>query len=167
MKWSSNTQNLTERGYSRLWFAKRLKLLGADTAKLLDVYMKQVRSVLELAVPAWHPSLTLGEKEDIERIQKSALQIILGRNYTTYGSALKQLEIDTLEKRRLILCQNFSKKAANHPKHSNWFKINQKNTITRQQEPKYCPVISKTRRFEKSPLSYLTNLLNTYTKPGQ
>ena len=110
-----------ESNRKRVWFIKRLKRFGADKAKLLDVYIKQVRSVLELAVPAWHPALTLTEKEDIERIQKAALQIILGKGYTTYVSALKQLNIDSLDERRLSLCLNFNKKAAKHSKHSKLF----------------------------------------------
>ena len=44
----------------------------------IDVYIKQVRSVMELAVPVWHSSLTLADKVAIERVQKAALQLILG-----------------------------------------------------------------------------------------
>ena len=58
LKWSSNTEHITIKGYHRLWILRRLKNLGADKLRLIDVYIKQVRSVLELAVPAWHPGLT-------------------------------------------------------------------------------------------------------------
>ena len=139
MKWSSNTENMIEKAYKRVWILRRLKALGADKFKLLDVYIKQVRSVLELAVPAWHSGLTVGEKVDIERVQKSALQIILGMNYSTYKLALKHFNLDTLEERRVVLCEKFSKKAIKHPKHTNWFKPNTRKTVTRQQQPTYCP----------------------------
>ena len=46
---------------------------------LVDIYVKQIRSVLDLAVPVWHSGITLIEQVDIERIQKSAAHIILGR----------------------------------------------------------------------------------------
>ena len=36
-------------------------MLGASRMDLLDVYMKQVRSILELAVPAWHPGITVSK----------------------------------------------------------------------------------------------------------
>ena len=84
---------------------KRLKALGADTPKLVDVYIKQVRSILELAVPAWHSSLTGADTTDIERVQKSALQVILGKSYTTYNQALMDLNLVTLQERRILLCE--------------------------------------------------------------
>ena len=51
---------------------RRLKNLGAEKEDLLEVYVKQIRCLLELAVPAWQSSLTLAEIPDIERVQKSA-----------------------------------------------------------------------------------------------
>ena len=55
------------KGYKRLWVLRRLKILGASEKELLDVYQKQVRSVLELAVPVWQPALTTQEKKQIEK----------------------------------------------------------------------------------------------------
>ena len=95
------------------------------------------------------------------------MQITLGSNYTHYSSALKQLNLDTLEARRIILCKKFGKKAVINPKHTNWFKPNNKVTVTRQPQPKFCPVVARTKRFEKSPISYLTMLLNKYSKSSK
>ena len=133
---------------------------GPDDLK--DVYIKQVRSVLELAVPAWHPGLTLSDSQDIERVQKSALHIILGTQYNSYSSALNTVHLDSLADRREAICLKFSKKATKHEKHSNWFKLNTRNRVTRQPMTKFCPVIARTRRFQDSPISYLTQLLNKY-----
>ena len=60
---------------------RRLKGLGASEMEMLDVYYKQVRSVLELAVPVWQPALTQQEIKQIERVQRCALYIILGEDY--------------------------------------------------------------------------------------
>jgi hypothetical protein len=49
---------------------RRLKGLGASTNELLDVYQKQVRSVLVMAVPVWQPALTKQESRQIERVQR-------------------------------------------------------------------------------------------------
>ena len=164
MKWSSNSDYIVSKAYKRLWILRRLKGFGASDEDLLDIYIKQVRSVMELAVPAWHAGLTVSETVDIERVQRAALQIIQGMKYTTYRAALQHFKLETLQARRGGLSKKFCKKAAKHPKHSNWFKANSKVTVTRQKQPLYCPVQCKTRRFEKSPLSYLTNLLNKYSK---
>ena len=111
LKWSSNTEHIISKAYKRLWMVRRLKALGADTPKLVDVYIKQVRSIMELAVPAWHSSLTGADTIDIERVQKSALQVILGKSYTTYNQALMDLNLVTLQERRILLCEKFSKKS--------------------------------------------------------
>ena len=100
MKWSSNTKYIVDKAYSRLWMMRRLKILGVGPDHIKDVYLKQVRSVLELAVPAWHPGLTLADSLDIERVQKAAMHIILGSKYNSYSSALKTLQLDSLADRR-------------------------------------------------------------------
>ena len=76
---------------------RRLKGLGANQSELLDVFNKQVRSVLELAVPAWDPGLTIEEEKQIERVQKTAFQMILGVDYISYKKALEILECETLK----------------------------------------------------------------------
>ena len=48
-------------------------LIITSVSELVDVYQKQVRSVLELAVPVWQPALTGKEKTQIERVQKMCL----------------------------------------------------------------------------------------------
>ena len=57
---------------------RRLKLNGAEIEDLVDIYIKQVRCTLELAVPVWSPSLTKGQSAQIERVQKSACAVIQG-----------------------------------------------------------------------------------------
>jgi hypothetical protein len=162
MKFSRNTEYIVERGYKRVWMLRRLKNLGASDYQLVDVYIKQVRSVLELAVPVWHSSLTVADKISIERVQKSALQIILGLEYDSYKSACQHLGLETLEVRRKKLCKKFGIKAAKNAKHTKWFKVNTKISRTRQQQPQFCPVVSRTTRFDNSPLSYLTKVLNEH-----
>ena len=72
---------------------RRLKGLGANTKELLDVYQKQVRSVFEMAVPVWHPVITQQERKQIEIIQKCALYIILGGDYTS-DAQIAQTSVD-------------------------------------------------------------------------
>ena len=164
MKFSRNTEYIVERAFKRVWMVKRLKVLGANDSQLIDVYIKQVRSVLELAVPAWHSSLTVADKLSIERVQKAALQIILDDSYTSYSSACIIMNLQTLEERRHQLCVKFGLKALKNTKHTKWFKVNQKLSRTRQKQPFLCPVVTRTRRFENSPISYLTKLLNIKVK---
>ena len=164
MKWHSNTKNMVTRGFQRLWMLRRLKALGATEEDLLDVYVKQVRSILEYAAPAWHSAITEGESIDIERVQRTAFHIILGSGYKSYRAALVQLDMKSLSERRVELCKKFAVKSSKHPKHSKWFSKNDRISITRQTSSKFKPVWYRTKRFEDSPLTYLTRLLNaTYT----
>ena len=66
LKWSENTDHICKKGYSRLWLLRRLKGLGANVSEMIDVYNKQIRSVLEMAVPVWQAGLTMQESIQIE-----------------------------------------------------------------------------------------------------
>ena len=100
------------------------------------------------------------DKKDIERVQKTALHIILGDSYQSYKEALDMVGLESLEARRHKLSLKFARKAAVHPKHRNWFRLNTNTVNTRQEKSLYCPVYSNHDRFDRSPLAYLTNLLN-------
>ena len=127
---------------------------------LVDVYIKQVRSLLEFAAVVWHPSLRNDDRLRIERVQKSALCIILGENYRSYKSALKEVQLESLFSRRNRLCKKFAKKSMKSSKFSKWFKPNDRRSSTRLIKPKFCEVVFRTERFRRSPISYLTEILN-------
>ena len=164
MKWHANTAYLCERGFSKLWLLRNLKKLGATTSELLDVYVKQCRSILELAAPVWTGGLKSDDIVSLERVQKTACAIILGRTYNGYENALQKLDIKSLEERRLDLCLKFVKKSAKDEKYKHWFvKADAPSVNTRsKKDPKpYKPVHARTDRYKESPLPFLTNLLNS------
>ena len=162
LKWHMNTEYITHKGFARLWMLRRLKQLGASTAELLDVYNKQVRSVLEFGAVVWTAGLTEENRKQIERVQKSAFAIILGRNYQSYENALEILRMETLAKRRESLALKFAKKTAKHDKHKRWFELSE-TTNTRSINTTYKPAQARTARFMKSAIPYLTSLLNNDT----
>ena len=65
---------------------------------------------MEMAVPVWHSRLTRLQTQDIERIQKLAMKIILQDRYLNYQLACNTFSTQTLELRRLKLCSKFSAK---------------------------------------------------------
>ena len=79
-----------------MWMLRRLKPLGANTSELLEIYRTQIRSVLEFAVAAWNPGLTLKQINQLECVQKTAFAVILGFEYENYSKALKLLNMETL-----------------------------------------------------------------------
>ena len=66
LSWSSNTDYMVKRANRKLWCLKRLKRLGATSKDLIDVYNKQIRSLLEFSATLWHPSLTETDRMKIE-----------------------------------------------------------------------------------------------------
>ena len=75
LKFSSNTEFIVKKAFGRIWMLRRPKNVGADAVHLIDVYIKQIRGVLELAVPVWHSSLT-----DRYRLQSEVLKICTASN---------------------------------------------------------------------------------------
>ena len=160
LSWSANIDYMTKRCNKKLWIIRRLKKIGVDREDLKDIYIKQIRSILEFAVPVWHPSLKGEQRLELERIQKSALHIILTDDYRSYRTALKTMNMESLFTRRQRLCKKCARKSVKNVKFSKWFKLNSERTKTRFEQPKYCPTVCRTERFAESPISYLTNLLN-------
>ena len=164
LSWHANTEFIVSKANKRLWILRRLAALGASTDDLIKIYRTQIRCVLELAVPVWQSSLSQADKIKIERVQKSALHIMMGEGYLSYNNALRVLSLETIESRRNLLCLKFARKCEKHEKFRNWFKLNQKTTNTRSKKFKYCEVSARLSRFKKSPISFLTSMLNEHYK---
>ena len=114
---------------------------------------------MELAVPVWHPGLTLKQKADIESIQKVAFRIILQDSYISYQLACATLGAETLDDRRTRLCLKFAVK--NAKSENPLFTIHLNHFNTRQGGTKVREYKCNTRRFQKSSLPFLARLLNT------
>ena len=165
LSWQSNTDEMTTKANSRLWIVKRLKKLGANQDDLKDIYCKQVRSILEFGVPAWNYGITKQQSNDIERVQKAFLYIVLGNRYSNYNTALDTIGLETLEQRRMKLCENFAQNAVKDPKHKHWFEeYKQCGAKTRSEKTQYITPLYRLERFHKSPIPYLTEILNNICK---
>ena len=99
LSWTSHVDYIVIRANKKLWILRRLKKLGADQEDLIDIYQTQVRSILEFAAPVWHPAITGEQRLKLERVQKSAMRIILSDDYKSYRSAQKKLGLRTLHDR--------------------------------------------------------------------
>ena len=104
LKWSKNTQYICQKARSKIWLLRNMKQSGLTVSELIDAYKKEVRSLLELAIPVWHSSLTKKQSKIIENVQKAALASILGAKYTNYENALQYTKLEALFQRRLKIC---------------------------------------------------------------
>ena len=103
----------------------------------------------------WHSSLTQVNSEDLERVQKSAVRIILGEKYTTYEEGLQSLMLAKLSDRREKLYLKFAKKCLKNDLTSDLFPLN--NARNRE---KFKVLHANTDRLKDSAVPYLQRLLN-------
>ena len=162
LSWYKNTQYICQKARKKLWILRRMVQLDLDIWILFDVYTKEVRSILELAVPAWHSGLTKQQSADIERVQKISFKLILGDQYENYDNACNFFSTETLEQRRVKLCLKFASK--NLKSENSLFISNTSVRNTRQKAKLVQEIKCRTKRFEKSSIPYLSKLLNTASR---
>jgi hypothetical protein len=66
-----------KKAFDRLCMIRRLNKNGANMLDLIDIYCKQVKYILEFAVPVWNNSITKDGISDFERVQNTFLYIAL------------------------------------------------------------------------------------------
>ena len=136
---------------------------GASTEDMKTIYILFVRSLLEQSATVWHSSLTQGNIDDLERVQKSAFKIILGNEYTGYAKSLVKLDMETLCNRREQLCLNFALKCLKNPKTTDMFPINDKKHEMGTRNPEtYRVQHALNGRLQDSPIIYMQTLLNEH-----
>ena len=164
LSWSLHTTDITKRATKKLWVLVRFKSLGGTQEQLLTTYTTRIRSTLEFAAPVFHSGLTQEQSRQIEMVQKKALAIILGNQYTSYGSALTSLNLERLDNRRTELAYNFALKCAQSNRHRWMFPLNLKSRPNLRMSRQYVEPQCKTARYHNSPIPYLTRLLNSRSK---
>ena len=159
MKWFKNTSYICEKARGKLWILRRMLKFELDIFQLFDAYTKEIRSILEMAVPVWHSGLTKIQVSDIESIQKVAMRIILQDNYVNYELACKTFSTETLEQRRTRLCLKFERK--NLKSNNSFFTRVGTHVETRHKSNIVSEFKCNFGRFKKSSLPYMARLLNS------
>ena len=159
LKWKSNTNFIVSKARGKIWMLRRLMPFNFTTLELFDVYIKEVRSILEYAVPVWHPGLTRKQSSEIEAVQKTAFRIILRQRYSDYNSACAFFKTQSLEERRQQLCLRFAKK--NMKSDLSFFTPANNNQNLRNRKKQVEEFKCRTARFQQSSLPYLASILNS------
>ena len=58
LRWQKNTDYICQKARTKLLILRRLLKVDLEIYQLFDVYCKEIRSILEMVVPVWHPGLT-------------------------------------------------------------------------------------------------------------
>ena len=165
LKWDLNTEFIVKKANARMELLRKVANFDAPVEDLKDIYLLFIRSILEQSAPVWHSSITSENSSDLERIQKSAVKIILKDKFNGYKQGLAQLGIDTLEDRRKKLCINFATKCVNNEKLEHMFPKNDKSHMMKTRNIETYKVNhANTDRLKNSPIIYMQNLLNQEIK---
>ena len=140
----------------------KLVSFSVPSGDLLNIYVLYIRSIVEQSCQVWHSSLTTENSQNLERIQKNALKIILQENYINYENALSTTGLMSLFDRRRELCLRFAKSCTKNNKTKSMFPLNRVSEYdveTRKRE-KYQVTKCNTKRFQNSAIPYMQYLLN-------
>ena len=101
MSWTIHVHNMVKKATRMLYFLKQLKRAGLTSKQLFHYYTAVTRPVLESCAPVWHYALTKSQTQQLETIQKRAIQIVL--NFSRgmpYSSMLFAADLNSLASRR-------------------------------------------------------------------
>ena len=163
LKWNKNTEQLVKDANKRMRVLHRAAQFSSNKQDLLVIYKMFIRSKLEQSASVWHSSLSKCNESDLERVQKSALKVILRDEYKSYKDALKILNIESLFERRELLCLKFAKKGLKLTNFKNMFPIQvTKHSMEKRILNKYKVNSAKTERYFRSSIPYMQRKLNSY-----
>ena len=154
LKWNKNTKVIVKKAFGRMQLLFKSANFTKNRSDLRSIYLTFIRSILEQSAVVWHSSLTKKNRRDLERVQRCAVRVIMGEKYENYKHGLQSLRLETLEKRREILCLSFAKKCIKNDKVKSLFPRNSsKHKMKKRNKRKiFKPV--------KSSIPYMVNLLN-------
>ena len=168
LSWNKNTDKIVKETNKRMQLLHKASKFTNNTKDLKQIYMLQIRSKLDQSAVVWHSSLTNKNRSDLERVQKSALKLILGTRYESYDDALKILSLDTLDKRRDDMCLKFAKQCLKLNKMKELFpKSESGHSMQKRFSYVYQGVRAYTERFRKSAIPAMIKLLNDYEADKQ
>ena len=140
-----------------------MNVLDFDPSVMLNAYVKEIRYIVELSVPAWQSGLKVKQSADLERVQRVAVHIILsdsklGKSSSSYDNALYELDLENLwSRRRKKLCFTFAKKTLKS-RHKDMFVVQHQHDT--RNKTRFYENNAKNGRYQ----NYLTRLLNAENK---
>ena len=113
----------------------------------------------------WHSSITKKCENNLERVQKSALKIMLGDKYVSYDNALKVLKLQSLRERREELCLKFARKCLQVPKLKRMFpRSHHVHDMGKRRSEFFKVNRGLTERLRRSSIPHMQRLLNDHER---
>ena len=117
----AHVEYIRDRFRRRVWMLYHLRKAGFKKRPLYALYSVYIRSIIEYCSVVYHPMLTKGQEEDLERLHRLAVRICYDFD-TPIETLMTVNGIETLGVRRARRCDAFIRKARNNPKFADrWF----------------------------------------------
>ena len=162
LKWTLNTENIITKCSAKLYMLSKLKAFKVSRKDLVKIWTTFIRPTTEYVAPLWHSSITVEERDKIERLQKRALRTIMGGNYPGYEKALEMLNLPSLKSRRVELTKKFAKGILKSQRHR--VLLPEKRNNARTGRGNVCEQLLETKcntcRYYRSTIPYCTRLIN-------
>ena len=163
LKWNAQVKQMTERATKTIWVIRRMKSVGVSQATLVKYWVAEGRSALEMCAPLWHSSLTAAQSRALSRVQRVAMAAITSVWGASHSEQLRSLALQPLAERRVELCRRFARRTSEKSRHQDMFQPVPNPRPVRQavKRPVYMEKWARTAAYRRSPLPYLTRLLNS------
>ena len=151
--------------YARMAMLTKLIQVVVWTEDQVEIYLFHIRSLTEYFSTVFHSSLTVEQSQDLERIQKTCLKVILGDNYVSYAAALEMTGLETLHERREQRCRKFALKCIKHPTNHRLFPKNtnqEMNGMEVRNRESFEVNFARTESYRKSAIPYCQRILNKH-----
>ena len=160
VRWDTFIKKCIQKAYLNMWILRRLAELGVSIEDLLMTYTERIRIMVEQHVALWSFAISKSLIWEIEKVQKVACFIILGKHSSpSYLCNLAILDLEPLEVRRETLCKNLATKIFKHPVHRNMYTFKE-GRDTRAGRKVVVPSTS-TKRYETSSIPSLAKMINS------
>ena len=158
LRLKENTKNVVRKANARVELLRTISTFTPSDKEMKNIYILFIRSLLEQCTPVWHSSLIVQDSELLERVQKSAIKVILGKIYIRYRKSLQKLDLKTLHEGREKLCLSFARKCLINSKIGHLFPIN----VKKMPQSGICPAPCVLRQCTSPlpPLQYICKALH-------
>ena len=161
LRWDRNVDYLVKDANKRMLMLHAASKFTSDKNVLKLIYYSRIRCKLDQSAVVWNSSLTQKNVSDLERVQKSAVRIICGKNYESYSNTLSELGMKSLSERRNILCLKFAKKSLKVDNFGHLFPLNSKSHDMRTRKGNIYKVAkSYSKKYLQSAIPSMQRLLN-------
>ena len=161
LKWDTNTKNIVKKANARMQLLSKLAKFKPSMEDLKVIYILFIRSLLEQSCVVWNTSITKEDRINLERVQKSAVKIILNKTDVNYRKALMELDLKSLEERRNELCLRFATKCTNNDETKQLFpKATKMHHMKLRKSLQYKENRTKTTRYQRSSIPMMQKMLN-------